>query len=147
MPIPDCQLLLLPVVRLVGDRLEQLLADVRQRIADDLSLTEFELAERLVDDSQIVFANRIAWSVQYLKSAAAIFYLLTKPEIALADKAAADVKKVAKSLLEKLKQEKLVLDWIKQQKTRAMVLTTIQDVLDQLRRRGTRRNCTSKRLT
>ncbi len=35
---------------------------------------------------------------------------------------AADVKKVAKSLLEKLKKEKLVLDWRKQQTTRTGVL-------------------------
>jgi type I restriction enzyme R subunit len=36
--------------------------------------------------------------------------------------------------LEKLKQEKLVLDWRKQQTTRAMVFTTIQDILDRLPR-------------
>ncbi len=41
---------------------------------------------------------------------------------------------MAKSLLQKLKQEKLVLDWRKQQTARAMVLTTIQDILDQLPR-------------
>ena len=34
----------------------------------------------------------------------------------------------------KLKQEKLVLDWRKQQTTRAMVFTTIQDILDRLSR-------------
>ena len=44
------------------------------------------------------------------------------------------MKKVARSLLEKLKQEKLVLDWRKQQTTRAMVLTTIKDILDELPR-------------
>ena len=44
------------------------------------------------------------------------------------------MKKVAKILLEKLKQEKLVLDWRKQQTTRAMVLTTIKDILDELPR-------------
>ena len=44
------------------------------------------------------------------------------------------MKKVSRSLLEKLKQEKLVLDWRKQQTTRAMVFTTIKDILDQLPR-------------
>jgi len=39
-----------------------------------------------------------------------IFDLLTKPNITLTQQEAAEVKKVAKSLLEKLKQEKLVLD-------------------------------------
>lgn len=41
-------------------------------------------------------------------------------------------------LLEKLKQEKLVLDWRKQQTTRAMVFTTIKDVLDELPRTYTK---------
>jgi len=42
------------------------------------------------------------------------------------------------SLLEKLKQEKLVLDWRKQQTTRAMVFTTIKDILDELPRAYTK---------
>jgi type I restriction enzyme R subunit len=63
-----------------------------------------------------------------------IFDLLTKPEISLTKQETAEVKKVAKVLLAKLKQEKLVLDWRKQQTTRAMVFTTIKDILDQLPR-------------
>ena len=67
-----------------------------------------------------------------------IFDLLTKPDIKLTDQETAEVKKVATALLEKLKQEKLVLDWRKQQTTRAMVFTTIQDILDQLPRTYTK---------
>ena len=67
-----------------------------------------------------------------------IFDLLTKPDIRLTDQETAEVKKVAKALLGKLKQEKLVLDWRKQQTTRAMVFTTIQDILDQLPRTYTK---------
>ena len=63
-----------------------------------------------------------------------IFDLLTKPSIELTRQETADVKKVAKSLLEKLKREKLVLDWRKQQTTRAMVSTTIAEILDRLPR-------------
>jgi len=63
-----------------------------------------------------------------------LFDLLTKPNITLTRPETAEVKKVAKSLLAKLKQEKLVLDWRKQQTTRAMVLVTIQEVLDDLPR-------------
>lgn len=63
-----------------------------------------------------------------------IFDLLTKPNITLTKEETAEVKKVAKSLLQKLKQEKLVLDWRTQQTTRAMVFTTIKDILDQLPR-------------
>lgn len=70
MPIPDYQSLMLPVLRLLGDRPHSL-AELRQRIADDLNLTDEELTERVASDSQTLFANRIAWAVQYLKSAGA----------------------------------------------------------------------------
>ena len=40
------------------------------------------------------------------------------------------MKKAAHDLLEKLKQEKLVLDWRKRQQSRAAVRVTIQTVLD-----------------
>ena len=45
-----------------------------------------------------------------------------------------EVKKVAKELLQKLKSEKLVLDWKKKQATRAAVRYTIETVLDELPR-------------
>ncbi|MDA2925760.1 DUF3387 domain-containing protein, partial [Acidobacteria bacterium AH-259-G07] len=60
-----------------------------------------------------------------------VFDLLTKPEMDLTKKERGQVKKVAKELLESLKHEKLVLDWRKRQQSRAQVLVTIQDVLDQ----------------
>ena len=76
-------------------------------------------------------------SEQLTEEELVIFDLLTKPNITLTKQETAEVKKVAKSLLEKLKQEKLVLDWRKQQTTRAMVLTTVKDILDQLPRKYT----------
>jgi type I restriction enzyme R subunit len=63
-----------------------------------------------------------------------IFDLLTKPEVALTKAEERDVKKVAKELLQKLKNEKLVLDWKKRQATRAAVRYTIETVLDELPR-------------
>jgi len=72
MPIPDYQSLMLPVLRLVGDRQKHPLAEVRQRIAEELKLTEEELALRQASGSQTLYANRIAWAVQYLKSAVLI---------------------------------------------------------------------------
>jgi restriction system protein len=72
MPIPDYQSLMLPVLRLAGDRKEHSLAEFRQRIAAEFKLSEQELAERLASDSQTVFANRIGWAVQYLKAAVAL---------------------------------------------------------------------------
>ncbi len=95
-------------------------------------------------DKLLVFAKRLdaeekrGIAEQLSEEELIIFDLLTKPEIDLTDKERAEVKKVAKTLLEKLKQEKLVLDWRKQQTTRAMVLTTIKDVLDQLPRAYTK---------
>ena len=72
MPIPDYQSLMLPVLRFAGDRKEHSLAEFRQRIAAEFNLSEQELAERLASDSQTVFANRVAWAVQYLKAAVAL---------------------------------------------------------------------------
>jgi len=60
-----------------------------------------------------------------------VFDLLTKPDMMLTKAEEAEVKKAAKALLAKLKAEKLVLDWRRQQTTRMMVFTTIQDILDQ----------------
>jgi restriction system protein len=72
MPIPDYQSLMLPVLRFAGDRKEHSVADFRQRIAAESNLSDKELAERLASDSQTVFANRIGWAVQYLRSALAL---------------------------------------------------------------------------
>ena len=44
------------------------------------------------------------------------------------------VKKVARMLLQTLKEAKLVLDWRKRQKTRADVYTTVKTILDELPR-------------
>ena len=64
----------------------------------------------------------------------ALFDLLTKPEMDLSDKEKGEVKKVARELLDRLKQEKLVLDWRKRQQTRADVRLTIETLLDELPR-------------
>ena len=59
----------------------------------------------------------------------ALFDLLYKPK--LIKKEQEQVKSVAHKLLEKLKREKLVLDWRKRQQTRADVFLTIQNILDE----------------
>jgi len=59
----------------------------------------------------------------------AVFDLLYKKKVN--EKEKERVKLVAKELLEKLKNEKLVLDWRKRQQTRADVYLTIQTILDQ----------------
>jgi type I restriction enzyme R subunit len=62
----------------------------------------------------------------------AIFDLLTKPDLKLTKGEEAQVKKVARELLEKLKREKFVLDWRRRQQTRAAVLVAIETELDAL---------------
>ncbi len=62
----------------------------------------------------------------------ALFDLLTKPEIRLTKNEEREVKRVAKELLETLRNEKLVLDWRKRQQSRAAVKLCIETVLDHL---------------
>jgi len=62
----------------------------------------------------------------------AVFDLITKPEMKLTKKEEGQVKKVARELLQKLKREKLVLDWRKTQATRAAVHVVVEDKLDEL---------------
>jgi type I restriction enzyme R subunit len=61
-----------------------------------------------------------------------LFDLLTKPEPQLTKAQEAEVKKVARELLAKLKAELLVLDWKKRQQTRAAVQVAIEAELDRL---------------
>lgn len=59
-----------------------------------------------------------------------LFDLLTKPAPDLTDDERETVKQAARSLLETLKKEKLVLDWRKHQQSQAMVRHSIELVLD-----------------
>lgn len=60
----------------------------------------------------------------------AIFDLLTRPAPTLSEEERNRVKAVARELLQTLKQEKLVLDWRKFQRTQAAVQATIDTLLD-----------------
>jgi type I restriction enzyme R subunit len=62
----------------------------------------------------------------------AVFDILTKPDPTLTKKEEAEVKRVAKELLARLKEEKLVIDWRLKQQARADVEETIKEVLDTL---------------
>ena len=62
----------------------------------------------------------------------ALFDLLTRPDMKLNQEERAQVRKVSRVLLERLNQEKLVLDWRKRQQSRAAVQVTIEKVLDRL---------------
>ena len=71
-------------------------------------------------------------SEQLSEEELAMFDLLTRPNTALSEQEKAEVKKVARSLLETLKREKLVLDWRKKQQAKADVQVTIDRMLDSL---------------
>lgn len=60
----------------------------------------------------------------------AIFDILTKPEPELSEKERKQVKAVARSLLQTLKDEKLVLDWTKKEQARGAVRQAIEVALD-----------------
>lgn len=61
----------------------------------------------------------------------AIFDILTKPEPKLSKKDNIKVKKIVRDLLDKLKKEKLVLDWQKEQRTKATVKFFIEEFFDE----------------
>jgi type I restriction enzyme R subunit len=68
----------------------------------------------------------------------AIFDLLMRPALELSEDEKVQVKRVAEELLTVLKREKLVLDWRKEQNTRAAVRVAVEEVLDRLPDKFTR---------
>ncbi|MGI8514258.1 MAG: type I restriction endonuclease subunit R [Acidimicrobiia bacterium] len=82
------------------------------------------LAASLTDEEQRAVREELS------EEELAVFDLLTKPDPVLTKSQEAQVKKVVWTLLAKLKQELLVLDWKQRQATRAAVEVVIQDTLD-----------------
>jgi restriction system protein len=69
--IPDYQTLMLPVLRLAAEG-ETRVADVSERIANDLGLTQAERDELLPSGRQRVLHNRIHWAKFYMSKAGLI---------------------------------------------------------------------------
>lgn len=69
--IPDYQTLMLPVLRAAADG-EARVADVAERIADDLALTPEQRDELLPSGRQRVLHNRIHWAKFYMSKAGLI---------------------------------------------------------------------------
>lgn len=69
--IPDYQTLMLPVLRLAAEG-EARVADVADRIADDIGLSQAERDELLPSGRQRVFHNRIHWAKTYMSKAGLI---------------------------------------------------------------------------
>jgi type I restriction enzyme R subunit len=68
----------------------------------------------------------------------AIFDLLMRPAPELSEDEKAQVKRVAEELLATLKHSKIVLDWRKEQSTRAAVRVAVEETLDRLPEKYTR---------
>lgn len=68
----------------------------------------------------------------------AIFDLLMRPAPELSEDEKAQVKRVAEELLALLKRDKIVLDWRKEQSTRAAVRVAVEETLDRLPEKFTR---------
>ncbi|MFP5077951.1 restriction endonuclease [Rhizobium sp. YIM 134829] len=71
MTIPDYQTLMLPVLRLAAAG-ETRVADVSERIADDLGLTQAERDELLPSGRQRLLHNRVHWAKFYMSKAGLI---------------------------------------------------------------------------
>jgi len=69
MPIPDFQSLMLPIMKIAADGAEHRGHELRQRIGEELGLTEEERKELLPSGAQPVFTNRIAWARSHLTRA------------------------------------------------------------------------------
>ena len=69
MPIPDFQSLMLPIMKIAQDSEEHTARELRQRIGDDLGLTDAERKELLPSGTQPVLTNRIAWARAHLTMA------------------------------------------------------------------------------
>jgi len=66
--IPDYQSLMLPVLQLASER-ETRVADVAERVANDLGLTQDERDELLPSGRQRLLHNRIHWAKFYMSKA------------------------------------------------------------------------------
>ncbi len=113
------------------DYLQQFQTMIDEYNAGSINVDEFfrrlcTFAQKLNDEDKRGLAEGLS------EEELAIFDLLTKPDPKLSAKETIQVKATARNLLEKLKADKLVLDWKKRQQTQAAVRLCIQDVLDKL---------------
>ncbi|WP_298433379.1 type I restriction endonuclease subunit R [uncultured Jannaschia sp.] len=83
-----------------------------------------KLAEDLTDEERETAREGLS------EEEKAVFDILTKPEPELSEKEKAQVKTVARSLLERLKKDNLVLDWRNKPQTKGAVRQSIEIVLD-----------------
>jgi restriction system protein len=71
MSVPDYQSLMLPVLKQSAQG-EVRIGDVVDRLAENLKLSEDDLAELIPSGMQTTFSNRVHWAKSYLKQAALV---------------------------------------------------------------------------
>ncbi|MGV3601353.1 MAG: restriction endonuclease [Dyadobacter fermentans] len=76
MLIPDYQTLMLPVLKLVGDKKEHSLKEAVEVLSNQFQLSDEEKSELLPSGQGLLFSNRVGWARTYLKKAG----LLTSPK-------------------------------------------------------------------
>ncbi|HET6442943.1 MAG TPA: restriction endonuclease [candidate division Zixibacteria bacterium] len=69
MSIPDYQSLMLPLLKLAGDRNEHLFRDAVEELANQFNLSDAERRESIPSGPQPLIYNRVGWARTYLKSA------------------------------------------------------------------------------
>ena len=69
MPIPNYQIVMLPLLRLASDGAERPFREAVERLADEFALTDDERAELLPSGTANVFGSRVGWARTYLKQA------------------------------------------------------------------------------
>jgi len=72
--IPDFQSIMLPLLKITGDKKEHTIQEVRGSLAKYFNLTEEEKSELLPKSKQQRFNNRVGWARTYLKKAELLIY-------------------------------------------------------------------------
>ena len=69
MTVPDYQSLMLPLLKISGDKKEHRLNDVVETLAQEFDMTDADRKELLQSGKQAKFDNRIGWASTYMKKA------------------------------------------------------------------------------
>ena len=109
------------------EKLRQLIDDYNRGSlnVDELLRRLQSLSRGLSEDEQRTAAEGLS------ESELAVFDLLTKPDPVLTVEQRAEVKKIARKLMEHI-TERLVLDWRKKAETREAARSLVKDILDEL---------------
>ena len=72
MSVPDFQKIMLPLLKILGDKKEHHLKDITEILSKIFNLTDNDRKELLPSGKQPIFNNRVGWAQTYLKKAGLI---------------------------------------------------------------------------